>query len=203
MRVLVALFLALLLVGCSGDNQNESQTANQVAADDRPPQPAPNPPKTEPREMIPDVDIIPEGVSLRPYFDEAGTVTEMSAKVGDQVNVYIFAETPEPYKVSACAFRLEAPAGVDYLRETKIPDGTLSLGTWDTNYNLAWPCRDVGRYWVMHYVFTVAEGFTGGDFITTDGFVDDASMFIGFGTCHAKMGDTIRSAGGSITLTLQ
>lgn len=203
MRVFAILCVALLLAGCGGDSGNQTETVQQSPPDERPPQPTPRPPSSEPREMIPTVDVVPEGVSLLPFFDKEGTVTERTAKPGDQVDVYIFAETPDPFKVSACQYRLEVPAGVDYLREEKFPEGTLSLGTWDTNYNLAWPCREVGRYWVMHYVFTVAEGFTGGEFTTSDGFSDNASMFIGFATCYAKMGDTMRAAGGSITLSAE
>lgn len=201
MRLLVALFGVLLIAGCGTEREDNAQTTRQSASAERPPQPTPNPPRTESREMIPDVDIIPEGVSLRPFFDEAGTVTELAASVGDEVNIFIYIETPEPIRASACAFRMVIPAAVDLMRERKFADGTLSIGNWDTNYSLAWPCRPVGRFWVVHYVFTVTDSFSGGEFTTTDGFAENATMFIGLGTCHGNSGDTMRSAGGTITLT--
>jgi hypothetical protein len=203
MRLLVAMVLSLLVMGCTGESGDNQSNRQQTASDDRPPQPAPAPPSSESREMIPDVDIVPEGVSLLPFFDAEGTITERTASVGDQVDIYVFVETPEPIKVSAAAYRLDIPAGVDYFREAKFPQGTMSMGTWDTNYSMAWPCRDVGRYWVMHYEFLVSDGFTGGEFATVDGFEENSTMFIGFGTCHGNLGDTMRAAPGSVTLTLK
>jgi len=203
MRVFVALLLAFCLLGCSGENENGARTAQGSKPDKRPPQPAPKPPDSPPREMIAESDVIPEGVTLKPFFDEAGTVTESTASAGDEVDVFVFVETPEPIVASACSFRLDVPDGLDLLRERKLAEGTLSIGNWDTNYSLVWKCGPEGRYWVMHYVFTVVEGFAGGEIATVDGFQESAIMAMELATCHAKLGDTIRTAGGAITLSVK
>lgn len=145
-----------------------------------------------------DPPVVPvEGLSLNPYFDEAGTQTDIAVKTGEQFKLYIMATTVEPYPTGSAQLRLQLPPGVSVLYTVETEHKLSSLGQHDFNYMVAYDCHPPGRFVVVSYVCQVAEDFQGGEIRVLPGFLADNATFLGFATCEFV---EVRASGGTATV---
>ena len=193
--------VALLVSGCSKkEGSSDSQaTGDEAAAKMMPPKEVIATPGTE---AIPGTDV-PEvpmpGVFLDPFFDEAGTKSEIAVAPGERFDLYIMAQT-DTFHTQTTQLRLQLPPGL-FVKYTVETDQKLSsIGKPDYNYIVVYNCTPGGRYVIVSYLLEVAEDFKGGTIQVLPGFNNDNATFLGFGTCEFW---EIRAAGGSATVKLK
>lgn len=204
--VILTLGVGLVLFGCSkkqegadqgaaGDTTSTAQTEQGMMPD--------VPANTQGTETIPMSDV-PEtpvaGLSLNPYFDEAGTSTELSVARGEQFKLYIMGTTVDPYEVNSAQLRMQLPPGLTVLYTVEHARKTSSLGQHDFNYMVVFDCTPPGRFVVVSYVIQVSDDFSGGEIQVLPGFLSDNATFLGFATCEFE---EIRAAGGTATVKLK
>lgn len=204
--VILTLGVGLVLSGCSKQNEAADQGAEgdttstaQTGQGMMPDVPA-NTPGTEsiPMSDVPETPI--EGLSLNPYFDEAGTKTELSVAPGEQFKLYIMATTVDPYEVNSAQLRLQFPPGVTVLYTIEHARKTSSMGQPDFSYMVVFDCTPPGRFVVVSYVLQASQDFQGGEIRVLPGFLADSATFLGFATCGFQ---EIRAAGGTATVKLK
>ncbi|HEX6790400.1 MAG TPA: hypothetical protein VF247_03740 [Candidatus Krumholzibacteria bacterium] len=202
MRSLLVFLAAfgLLVSGCA------KKESGQAAGDDKAKGAAGMMPDTtaaESHEVIPNTDVPEtpvEGLTLNPYFDEAGTQSEISVGRGEQFKLYIMAQTVDPYETLSAQLRLEMPPGINVLYTVETPKKLSSLGKYDFNYMVAFDCTPPGRFVVVSYVCQTDQEFKGGVIHVLPGFLADNASFLGFATCEFN---EVRAAGGEATLRLK
>jgi hypothetical protein len=199
--VLVAA-VGLGVCGCSKKEPAQQESASK--------------PQTEAQGMMPKVDSttasseavpmndVPEtpvdGLSLDPFFDEAGSKTEIAVKAGEQFKLYIMAHTVEPYPTGSAQLRLQLPPGVNVLYTIETDHKLSSLGKYDFNYMIAYDCTPPGRFVVVSYVLVADKDFKGGKVEVLPGFLSDNATFLGFATCEFI---EVRASGGTATIKLK
>ena len=155
------------------------------------------------QEAVPMSDV-PEnpvdGLALNPYFDEAGTQTDIAVAPGEQFKVYIMAQTVEPYPTGSAQLRLQLPPGVNVLYTVETDHKLSSLGRYDFNYMIAYDCTPPGRFVVVSYVLQADADFKGGKVEVLPGFLSDNATFLGFATCEFI---EVRASGGTATIKLK
>ena len=194
--------VGLGLCGCSKKEAAHQETAGKT--------------ETEAQGMMPKVDSttssseavpmndVPEtpvdGLSLDPFFDEAGTKNEIAVKAGEQFKLYIMAHTVEPYPTGSAQLRLQLPPGVNVLYTIETDHKLSSLGKYDFNYMVAYDCTPPGRFVVVSYVLQADKDFKGGKVEVLPGFLSDNATFLGFATCEFI---EVRATGGTATIKLK
>ncbi|HKW15768.1 MAG TPA: hypothetical protein VJS69_14885 [Candidatus Krumholzibacteria bacterium] len=194
--------VGLGLCGCSKKEAAHQETAGKT--------------QTEAQGMMPKVDSttasseavpmndVPEtpvdGLSLDPFFDEAGTKNEIAVKAGEQFKLYIMAHTVEPYPTGSAQLRLQLPPGVNVLYTVETDHKLSSLGKYDFNYMVAYDCTPPGRFVVVSYVLQADKDFKGGKVEVLPGFLSDNATFLGFATCEFI---EVRATGGTATIKLK
>jgi uncharacterized protein YceK len=177
-RAIFVVLVAVVGLGVCGCSKKAAQTASTSGT------------KTETQGMMPKVDStttsseavpmsdVPEtpidGLSLAPFFDEAGTKTEIAVAPGEQFKVFVMAHTVE-HKLS-------------------------SIGKYDFNYMIAYDCTPPGRFVVVSYVMQADKDFKGGKVEVLPGFLSDNATFLGFATCEFM---EVRASGGIATIKLK
>lgn len=193
----LAACLVLPISGCSSDNNDTA------AGDDSKTQSTAKAIDSESRSMIPPKEETPEaiaGVLIRPYFDAAGGATELAVAAGQSFDLYVFAEYPPPYRVSAAEFRLELPAGVRVVEERKFNDKALTMGNHKTDFVMAFECVPDGKFHLIKYTCAAESAFKGGKIEVAPGVNAIGVSFLGFVTCEPD-NQKIDAEGGSVTLT--
>jgi hypothetical protein len=200
----IFVFMAVLGLLASGCNK-KSGTAEEQASNESgsAAQMMPDTTLGDSREVIPSSNVPEnpiEGLFLDPFFDEAGTSTELSVARGEQFKLYIMAKTVDPYQTLSAQLRLEMPPGINVLYVVETPKKLSSLGNFDFNYMVAYDCTPPGRFVVVSYVCQAADDFQGGEIRVLPGFLADNATFLGFATCEFI---EVRAAGGTATLKLK
>lgn len=190
-------FLGALFVfgvwGCDGEKTGESAATadrstqqNQTAAGQLPPADVTAKPgseiATEPVSSMP-----LEGLFIKPYFDAEGTVTEKSVAVGEKFSIGVWAETAAPYSTNAAQYRLELPPGVLVLSIAELTAKSVSMGTYDSNYQVAYDCQPSGNFRIVEYFCIAEQGFVGGDVKVHPGVDAQGAPFVGFSTCDFQL----------------
>ena len=214
LAAMVALFAALASCGGQKEEPAESTEAAQhdgddndngqdVAKDDAEASPglSPQTPTGEPITMIPDEEFSEfeklAGASLRPYFDEAATQTEISVSPGDYFDMWVIAEFEKTHPMSACEYKLDIPEGIDILGTTHSDSIVITMGKADRDFMAAFRCAHGPKMWVVKYQCKVGDDFKGGKVMTTKG--QDLN-FLGFTMCDAAK-TMIRARPGEATIT--
>ncbi|HET6348117.1 MAG TPA: hypothetical protein VFH88_03445 [Candidatus Krumholzibacteria bacterium] len=208
MRAFLVLVVAVALgAGVSGCAKKEAGT-QQASGENKttessgmmPDKNVTSEPGTEavPMTDVPEVPV--EGLSLDPYFDEAGTKTEVAVKPGEQFKLYIMAHTVEPYATGSAQLRLQLPPGINVIYTIETDHKLSSLGRYDFNYMIAYDCTPPGRFVVVSYVLQAADDFKGGEVEVLPGFLSDNATFLGFATCEFT---EVRASGGKATIKLK
>jgi hypothetical protein len=159
-----------------------------------------NAPKQEavPMNDVPETPV--DGLALNPYFDEAGTKSEIAVTKGEQFKLYIMAQTVEPYPTGSAQLRLQMPPGINVLYTVETDHKLSSLGHYDYNYMVAYDCTPPGRFVVVSYVCQADQDFKGGQIEVLPGFLSDNATFLGFATCEFV---EVRASGGTATVKLK
>jgi hypothetical protein len=139
-----------------------------------------------------------EGLFLNPYFDEAGTQTELAVKPDEPFRFYIFAETVEPYSTNAVQYRLSLPAGIEIMGNSEFEHKSVSTGDPKVSYMLAYDCQPAGRFRLVTYICRATQEFKGGEIEVLAALPANGIDFIGFVSCEFV---EMRAAGGKATLT--
>lgn len=139
-----------------------------------------------------------EGLYLNPYFDDAGTRTELAVKPGEPFRVHIFGETVEPYSTNAIQYRIVLPEGIDVMGTNEFEHKSVSTGDPRVNYMLAYDCQPAGRLRLVTYICNATPEFKGGEIQVQEGLPATGINFIGFVSCEFV---ELRATGGSATLT--
>lgn len=189
-------------MGCGGDKSGESAaTASQAnqdksAANQLPPADVTAKPGAEiAREPVTTMPL--EGVFIRPYFDEAGTVAQSSVAAGQRFTVGVWAETAEPYTTNAAQYRLEMPAGIRVTSVNEFAARSASMGNYAENFQIAYACQPSGRFRLVEYFCVADAEFKGGEIRVSPGFDGNGNPYIGFSTCDFQLGP---AEGGSAML---
>lgn len=151
-----------------------------------------------PMSDVPETPV--EGVSLDPFFDEAGTKTDIAVAPGEQFKLYIMATTVEPYQTNGAQLRLQLPPGINVLYTIETDHKLSSLGRYDFNYMIAYDCAPPGRFVVVSYVLQADKDFKGGKVDVLPGFLSDNATFLGFTDCAFVQ---VRASGGTATIKLK
>ena len=197
--VVLTAVVGLGLCGCSKKEAAKQETA-----------------KTETQGMMPKVDSTTtsteaapmsdapetpiEGLSLNPYFDEAGTKNEITVKPGEQFKLYVMAQTVEPYPTTSAELRLQLPPGINVLYTVETEHKMSSLGRYDFNYMIVYDCTPPGRFVVVSYVLQADPNSKGGKVEVLPGILSDSATFIGFATCEFLQ---VRASGGTATIRVK
>ena len=167
-RILLTVFVLAGLVaflGCGGGGESADTAANDTPAQTAQDTPAPPPS----RQAIPDdagMGQASPDVTLQPFFDEAGTVTELAVTPGENFKLYVCAQFPVGM-ANAAQFRLVAPDGVQLVKQTEVYGKTLTMGEWDRNFAMVFPCMEgVKRVHLMEFEFSTPADFSGGEIWT-------------------------------------
>jgi hypothetical protein len=151
-----------------------------------------------PMSDVPETPI--EGLSMDPFFDEAGTQSEIAVKPGEQFKLYIMGHTVEPYPTGSAQLRLQLPPGISVIYTVESEHKISSLGRHDFNYMVSYDCTPPGRFVVVSYVLQADPDFKGGKVEVLPGFLADNATFLGFATCEFV---EVRATGGTATIKLK
>lgn len=194
-RMFVVVMAVLSLIGCGGKQQESAggassgQTSGQSGS--------------APRAMIPEkveepTEIV--GVFVVPRFDEAGGMSELAIAAGEKFDVFVIAEFPEPYYISAAEFSIELPAGVSVLRAVNFLTRALTMGDYMSDYAMAFECTPPGKFYLVKFTCETDATFAGGTIRTREGVTGGSKPYIGFVTCESER---LPAAGGVATLKLK
>jgi hypothetical protein len=183
-RVLITIMLLMICTGCGSKEESaggeQTQTASKAGSQT-------GSHEGESRSMIPD-KVEPatttEGVFIRPYFDEQGTVTETSVAPGETFTLYVHAEYEEPYHMSAVEYRIGLPAGVRIESSTPFLGKAVVVGDYTKDFILAFGCEPPRKYYLVKYECAVDERFAGGAITLAPGVNEVGVEFLGFVSCR-------------------
>lgn len=202
-RTLMVLFITALLAvsaGCGGQEnggQSSSSDTRSESNESSTPQS-----REESRPMIPEPLEVVEGVEMNLYFDEAGTETEKAVAPGEMFAFYVVAEYKDPYHINAAEFRIDLPDGVEVVGSSKFTEKALTVGSWDSDFSMAFECQPPGKQYLMKYNCAVGPDFTGGDIEITPGVKSAGISFLGFVSCKPTT-EKLPAKGGSATLAVK
>ncbi len=200
MRSLLFFLLVLCVsgvAGCGGEKSGEStataeqttpenQSENQSAAGQLPPSAVTAKPGSEiATEPVTSMPL--EGLFIKPYFDEKGTVTEMSVAPGQEFAIGVWAETAEPYTTNAAQYRLDLPPGVRVTSVAEMEAKSVSMGNYAENFQIAYACQPSGRFRIVKYLCVAEPGFMGGEVKIDTGMDAQGTPFVGFSTCDYQL----------------
>jgi len=206
-RPIFALIVAVLVIGAGGCAKKEapqeqastsSESAGDASASGQLP---PSDVTAQPGESMiesPGEEFPVEGLYLNPFFDDAGTQTELAVSPGQQFRVHIFAETIEPYSTSAVQYRLSLPEGVGIAGVSEFEHKSVSTGDPMVNYMLAYDCQPAGRFRLVTYILNATQDFKGGEIKVLEGLPANGINFIGFVSCEYV---EMRASGGTAAVT--
>lgn len=196
LRSLLFFLGALLLfgvAGCGGDKSGESAATKAAPETQQNPSAASQlPPATVTSKPGDQLGVEPvtsplEGLFIKPYFDDAGTVTEKSVAVGEKFSIGVWAETAAPYTTNAAQYRLELPPGVRVTSVAELAAKSVSMGNFAENYQVAYDCQPSGRFRLVEYLCVTDPGFMGGEVKVLNGVDLQGSPFVGFSTCDFQL----------------
>jgi len=203
-RVLVGMavlvFLVAPVVGCGGGGDDASDDQKVSTTTSRP-QPQKKSSGARIEDKAEPLDVI-EGFEIKPYFDAYASSTERAVSPGDGFELYVFLGYPDPYHVNALEYRLEMPAGVNIVAESKFDSHALTIGNPMEDFSMAYQCMPPGKFFVMKYECQAGPDFTGGEFRTTPGVNKYGKLFLGVVTCQGEA-EKIPAQGGTAVLNLE
>ena len=205
-RAFFVVLTSVVVLGAFGCAKKEAGTEQQASSANESHKATgmmPDTTNTAKSEAVPmnDVPETPvDGLSLNPYFDEAGTRTDIAVSKGEQFKLYIMAQTVEPYPTGSAQMRLQLPPGINVLYTVETDHKLSSLGRYDFNYMVAYDCTPPGRFVVVSYVCQADPDFKGGQVEVLPGFLSDNATFLGFATCEFI---EVRASGGTATIKLK
>jgi hypothetical protein len=138
-----------------------------------------------------------EGLYVKPYLDEKGSVTELAVTPGQEFDIFVFGETIDPYKTSGVQYRMQIPDGIRVLGTKEIATKSLSMGDYKENYMLAYSCQPTGHFVIATYRCVAEPDFRGGEISVFDGIGGGGAGFLGFSTCDYV---DVRATGGTAKL---
>jgi len=197
-RILVVLVALLLAAGCGG-GEGDSGSAQHSDA-------PPSGSNTPGREAVPDIPPMADataGVSLLPYLDEAGSVTEMALAANDVFTIHVLAEIDGHTHTSAAQFAMSVPPGISVIGEQKFSPRALTVGKYSDLFAIAYECHESGRFLLMKFTCRVDDTFKGGELTVRDGVDAEGTGFLGFATCGGGQAQQLPATGGAVTLTLK
>jgi hypothetical protein len=180
LMAIVCLFLPL--VGCGGgdesggDSTARTPTPSQAPAGDSR---QAIPEREEPLETV-------EGAFINPYFDEEGQTSQMAVAPGETFTLYVFAEAPEPFHISAAEFRFDVPAGIKVIDKETFGERVLTMGDHAADFVMGFECHEPGKFYLMKYSCLVEDGFKSGDFTMTPGVNASGAAYLGFVACQPE-----------------
>lgn len=193
-RLFLILMAGVLVYACSsgddGERTSEGKADDQAAVAE-----TGSAPDEEIEEPLSDYDQL-VGAYIRPYFDENGTDTVRSVGVGDEFDLYVFAEFNEGFRMSAAEYKLVLPQGISVTEATQLDNAKVSLGSYAIDFSIAFACLEDTKSWLVRYTCTVDDDFEGGTVRTVRGEHND---FIGFVNCDAPR-HLIHGRGGKAVL---
>jgi hypothetical protein len=201
-RLLVGLIAAVCLLlpmtGCGGgDEGSESERTAQTQTPSQAPE-------GQARQAIPDkeesIEYV-EGAFVAPFFDEAGEKSELAVAAGETFTLYIFAEVPEPFHVSAAEFRFDLPAGVMVVDEETFDTRVLTMGNHGSDFQMGFACHEPGKFYLMEYTCRVGDGFKSGDIVITPGVNSAGATYLGFVACQPETRRLPARAGKAILIS--
>lgn len=195
---ILAAGLVAMVAGCGGDGNDTAQNTAQKT-ETAVTHTADKAPESQSRTMIPDALEAVEGMALGVYFDEAGTVSEKAVAAGELITFYVTAEFKEPFHVNAAQYRVEVPDGIQVVGETKHSDRVLTVGSWESDFSIAFECRPPGKFYLVKYSCTVGPEFAGGVIKVTPGVNPHGISYLGFVSCKPTT-EKLPAKGGSATL---
>jgi len=198
MAVLVCLVAPVVGCGGGGDDASDDQKVSSTTIR---PQPKEKPVGERIEEKPEPVDVI-EGFEIKPYFDKYASSTERAVSPGDRFELYVVLGYPDPYHVNALEYRLELPAGVIILGESKFDSQALTIGDPLEDFSMAYQCMPPGIYHVMKYECQAGADFTGGEFRTTPGVNKYGKVFLGVVTCDGEA-KKMPAQGGTAVLKME
>jgi hypothetical protein len=185
-------FLGATLVfgvaGCGGEKKGETSAAAEQATESKsaagqlPPADVTAKPGAEIATEA--VTTALEGLFIKPYFDDAGTVAERSVAVGESFTIGVWAETAAPYRTNAAQFSMQLPLGVRVTSMIELEAKSISMGSYAESYQVAYDCQPSGRFWLVRYVCVADPEFQGGEVKVSDGISHQGNPYIGFSTCE-------------------
>jgi hypothetical protein len=135
----------------------------------------------EPRQAIPEKKKLASGTpTLKPYFDEKGTVTEKNVSPGESFDLYVIAGVGENDHMTAAEYRLNLPDGISIIREIDPDSLVMKSGKPGVDMMIAFKCTQGPQLMLIHYVCEVGDNFTEGNITTSEG---EKSKFIGLVDC--------------------
>lgn len=197
--VFAAVAASLLLVGCGGGGGEKAPETVQHKD-----YPIGRAPATPSRPAIPpaaDSVAVTKDVTLRPFFDEAGSDTVKAVTPGKQFEVYVVAQYTQ-HTMNAAQWRLVVPEGVKVTAEHHHDPECLTLGNYAKNFAIVYECQ-VGDvpYWIVRYDCVADDSFKGGEIRTDQGVPQKGAPFLGFATCGTPSPEKVPAMGGSVKLT--
>ncbi len=205
MRSLLFFLGALLVcgvVGCGGDKSGESAATAEQTTPDNPSAAGQLPPSDVTAKPGSEVATEPftqplEGLFIRPFFDEGGTMVELSVAPGQTFSVGVWAESPEPYTTNAAQYQLELPPGVRVKSTSELEGKRASMGNWYENFQIAYECQPSGHFRIVEYFCVTDPEFMGGE-VKVQSVIDvQGKPFLGFSTCDYQVAP---AAGGVAVL---
>jgi hypothetical protein len=199
-------FLGALLVlgvaGCGEKTGEESTATTAQETQEAPPAASQLPPADVTAKQGTEVGTEPvtmplAGLYIRPFFDDKGTVTELSVAVGSKFSVGVWAETVAPYQTNAAQYKLELPAGVRVTSTQELAAKSVSMGNYASNFQIAYDCQPSGRFLIVEYLCVADPEFKGGEVKVNPGFDAQGTPYLGFSTCDFVLAP---SEGGSAML---
>jgi hypothetical protein len=172
-RFLVLLVILCVGFGCGQKKEEAASTQEQTAAakDD----------SKESRPAIPDHKEALTGVpTLKPYFDENGTLTEKTVSPGETFDLYVIIGCGENDQITAAEYKLSLPKGITISREFDTDSLTMKSGKPEQDLWVAFKCSPGPKILLNRYACMVEDGFAGGSIATTEG---EMSKFIGVVDC--------------------
>lgn len=198
---LIVGFVAVLclfspLAGCGGGDDGEAESTAQTST------PATTP-EGQSRPAIPDREEKPdyvEGAFVSPFFDEAGTVSELAVTAGEKFTLYVFAEVPPPFQISAAEFRFDLPDGVTVINHETFGPRVLTMGTHNSDFVMGFECLESERIYLIKFNCIAGDDFAGGDIVMTPGVNASGATYLGFVSCQPET-RRLPARGGKATLT--
>lgn len=206
MRAFFVVLTSVVVLGVFGCAKKEAGTEKQASTateSGKATDMMPDTTNAEKSEAVPMSDVpqtpVP-GLSLNPYFDEAGTKTDITVSKGEQFKLYIMAQTIDPYATGSAELRIQLPPGINVIYTVESEHKQSSLGRYDYNYMVTYDCTPPGRFILVSYVCQADQDFKGGQVEVLPGFLSDNATFLGFATCEFI---EVRSSGGTATIKLK
>ncbi len=200
LRVLTAVMLAFVLVGCSGEggddhaghSHDESDTGARTMTEA---------PEGESRSAItanlPEADVT-VGMTMTPFFDQEGSAGSKAVAPGETFDIHVWVSQTPGIATNAAQMRLVIPTGIRVLGVEKIGQ-QLTMGDIQENYQIAYPCNENERFGLFKVAAIVEESFQGGEIEIGRGILPNGESFLGFVDCRKR--EMLAGSGGKATLT--